>query len=486
MFFRRPQIVPRSQELVFLDADDDLGTIRSKLESSSAEEIYLVIPRRSSVLRTPLEFRILARMANEMSSETILVTDDPSRRRLANQEGFRTRRGLRTLKHLMLGPEQRPPRFVVPDWVPLPTLGSFFSLVGLVIVVGLGVFGVYPQMQVSLVPQTRTINQTVDITIDPDVKSVDVAGTTLPATVLSVAVDVSGSIPIPSDRTIGSDKAHGEVIVTSQRPAQSMLPKGSNVRVDGGPKFTTDQAVNLAPKVAVRVGITAVDPGTAGNVAAAEITMFDGPGLDDLQVTNQRPTSGGTDRQAKVVSDDDRKALDEKLRTDARDKGFAQLQQRAGSEQTLPEQSLVVDQGTLTFEQDVGAESDQLMGRLTTTVSGTVFQNLAYNDLVGKVLETKSGPDFRLGAPVKVETPGVLKVDGHKVVLRCDASGVVQSAVDAEAIKRALVGRSAQDARQYLSRLNGLAEQPNVVVTPPWAPAVFAPFRIDVSVQGPK
>jgi len=67
MFFRRAQVAPRSQELVFLDADDDLGTIRSKLESSSADEIYLVIPRRSSVLRTPLEFRILARIANEMS-----------------------------------------------------------------------------------------------------------------------------------------------------------------------------------------------------------------------------------------------------------------------------------------------------------------------------------------------------------------------------------------------------------------------------------
>src|SRR5919108_4536095 len=127
MLFRRARVVPRSQELVFLDADDDLGTIRSKLESSSAEEIFLVIPRRSSVLKTPLEFRILARIANEMSSETILVTEDPSRRRLAHQEGFRTRRSLRTLRHLMLGPEQRPPRFVIPDWVPLPSLMSLFS-----------------------------------------------------------------------------------------------------------------------------------------------------------------------------------------------------------------------------------------------------------------------------------------------------------------------------------------------------------------------
>src|ERR1051326_4268701 len=248
MFFRRAPVAPRSQELVFLDADDDLGTIRSKLESSSAEEIFLVIPRRSSVLRTPLEFRILARIANEMSSETVLVTDDPARRRLANQEGFRPRRGLRTLKHLMLGPDQAPPRFVIPDWVPLPTLGSLFSLVGLVVIAGLAVFGFYPQMRVTLIPQTRPVNQSDDVTIDPDAKAADATAATLPASVLSVPVDVSGSVQVPSDRTIGSDKAHGEVIVTSQRTTAFKLNKGNVVRVDGGPRFTTDQDINLDRK----------------------------------------------------------------------------------------------------------------------------------------------------------------------------------------------------------------------------------------------
>ncbi|MBV9579702.1 MAG: baseplate J/gp47 family protein [Chloroflexi bacterium] len=483
MFFRRPQAVPRSQELVFLDADDDLGTIRSKLESSSAEEIYLVIPRRSSVLRTPLEFRILARIANEMSSETILVTDDPARRRLANQEGFRTRRGLRTLKHLMLGPDQNPPRFVMPDWVPLPSLMSFFSLLGLLIVAGLAIFGFYPQMHVTLVPQTRTVDQSVDVTVDPDAKSADASTGTLPGSVISVPIDVSGSVQIPSDRTIGSDKAHGEAIITSQRTSTSSLPKGSIVRVDGGPQFTTDQDLNVPPRVPVRVGITAVDPGTVGNVAAGQITTFDGDGFDQLQVTNQRPTTGGTDRQAKVVSEDDRKALDDQLRKAAHDQGLAQLQQKAGPDQTLPEASLAIDPGNESFDQDVGAESDQLTGRLTTTVSGTVFQNLAYNDLVGKVLEQKAGSDWALGAPVKIDTPGVLSSDGHKVVLRAQASGLLQSSVDADGIKRALTGSSVQDARAYLTRLTGLAEAPSVVMTPTWAPRAF---RIDVNVQGPK
>src|ERR1700682_1002196 len=173
MFFRRAKIAPRSQELVFLDADDDLGTIRSKLESSSAEEIYLVIPRRSSVMRTPLEFRILARIANEMSSETVLVTEDPARRRLSNQEGFRTRRGLRTLKHLMLRPDQRPPRFVLPDWVPVPTFMSFLSFVGVLGVAALAILVAYPRMRVTLVPQTLTVSHSVDITVDPDAKAPD-------------------------------------------------------------------------------------------------------------------------------------------------------------------------------------------------------------------------------------------------------------------------------------------------------------------------
>src|SRR5262245_23555044 len=197
LFARRPKAVARSQELVFLDADDDLGTIRSKLEASSAEEIYLVIPRRSSVLRTPLEFRILARIANEMSSETILVTDDSSRRRLAHQEGFRTRRGLRTLKHLMLGPDQRPPRFVVPDWVPLPSVMSFFSFVVLLLVAAAAVLVGYPVMHVTLVPQTTTLKRAVDVTVDPDAKAADPATATLPGAVITATVDASDSLPIP-------------------------------------------------------------------------------------------------------------------------------------------------------------------------------------------------------------------------------------------------------------------------------------------------
>jgi Baseplate J-like protein len=485
MFFRRRKVIPRSQELVFLDADDDLGTIRSKLESSSAEEIYLVIPRRSSVLRTPLEFRILARIANEMSSETVLVSEDGARRRLARQEGFRTRNSLRTLRHLMLGPNQQPPRFVVPDWVPLPSLTSTLSLLGLIIVGALGVLVVYPQMQVTLVPQSNSVSRAVDITVDPDARTADPATGTLPADILNTVVDINDSLDIPTDRTIGRDPAHGEVVITNRRPEATTLPKGTVVRVDGGPRFTLDQDRALPPSVPVRVGVTATDPGTGGNVPPGQITQFDGSGMDGLEVTNQRPTSGGTDRQARLVTEDDVKALHDKLQKDAKDRGYSQLQQQAGPDQTLVAQTLMVNPspGSEQYEQNPGQEADQLNGHLRATVSATVFRNLAYNDLVGKVLETSAGSESQLAGPAEVKTPGFIKVDGRKVVLRSEASGVLSRDIDPSKIRDALRGTSPRDARAYLERLSGLAEPPTIDTNPPWAPRFF---RVDVIVRGPK
>jgi len=231
--------------------------------------------------------------------------------------------------------------------------------------------------------------------------------------------------------------------------------------------------------------VTAVDAGAGGNVAAGQITQFDGGGFDKLEVTNQRPTAGGTDRQAKVVTEDDRKALEDKLRKAARDRGFAQIQRQAGADQTVPEPSLSVTPAPngFSFDQEVGAESDQLSGRLNAAVSGTVFQNRAFNDLVSQVVERSAGADARLGAPAQLDVPGVVRVDGKKVLLRVKATGVLENPIDRASITSALRGTSPQEARAYLGRLSGLAEPPIVDIAPAWAPRAF---RIDVSVRGPK
>ena len=125
-----------------------------KLESSAADEVYLVIPKRSPILRTPLEFRILARLTHQLSSETIIVTGDGNRRSLARQEGLRTRRSVRSLRHLSRPPGTRSWGMPgLPDWLPLP---SFTGILLTGLVAGIAVvllFGVLPVMKVSVQPQ---------------------------------------------------------------------------------------------------------------------------------------------------------------------------------------------------------------------------------------------------------------------------------------------------------------------------------------------
>ncbi|MBI2756597.1 MAG: baseplate J/gp47 family protein [Chloroflexi bacterium] len=480
--FGRSKAAPRSQELVFLDPDDDLGTIRSKLESSGAEEVYLVVPRRSPVLRSPLDFRILARVANELSSETILVTGDPTRRRLAEHEGFRTKRSLRTLRHLMLGPDQRPPLLVFPDWAP--------SLAGLAaMLVGIGLttlaFALFlPSMKVTLVPQTTQVARDVSITVDPAAQAVDTAAGVLPGELLTMPRDeIAGKLDIPPDRVVGRERARGEIQVISTRPEVAVLNRGTRVMAEGGVKFSLDQELRLNRGVPGRVAVTAVEAGTGSNVPAGAITQFDGFDASGLQVSNPRPTSGGSDRQAKVVNQEDLNKLKDQLLGQARQRALQTLKGRAGDTRTLLDQSLQIKDEPIQFDQQPGAEAEQITGRLFYIASATAMDNNRFNDLVGRVLASSAGSGQKISGAAKIDPPSIAGVQGQKVSLKTKASGIAVPDIDRAGIEQALRGKSPQEIRTILGTISGLAQPPRVELTQAWAPRVY---RLDVAVEGPK
>lgn len=261
------------------------------------------------------------------------------------------------------------------------------------------------------------------------------------------------------------------------------LPRGTQVMVDGGPKFATDRDARLAPSIPARVGVTAVEAGTSGNVPAGSIALFSGPELDRLEVTNQRPTTGGTDRQARVILDEDKVKLRDQLTRQARDQAFNLLRARAGSERTLPDASLRIRLESEQYDQAPGTESEQITGRMTVTATATAFQNLAFNDLVGRLLAASGGPDARLSGAATIGIPTVQGVEGQKVKLRTQASGIIEQQIDREEVMLGLRGKSVDEARTYLRKLTGLSQAPSIEMSPSWAPRAF---RVELRVQGPK
>ena len=476
-----------AQEVIFLDLDDDLGTVRAKLESSAADEVYLVIPRRSPILRTPLEFRILARLTHQLSSETIIVTGDGGRRSLARQEGLRTRRSVRSLSHLSRPPGTRSWGLPsVPDWLPLP---SFTGLLLTTVMAGLAVvvlFGVLPVMKVIVAPQVVPQQQDLEIVVDPGVKQVDVSRRLVPGEILQQRVEVVGSMPASGGKKLGRDKARGEIMFISMNPQPVNIPRGTLVVSNNNIRFTTDQDVSV-PALSLgttRVGVTAVEPGITGNVDARALVRIEGPGIASIILRNDRPTAGGSDRDGKIVTAEDVARLKEQLQSRAREQALAELYARAGGDRSLVQQSVRLRPEGEAFDPGVDAEADQINGRFAVVASAVVFNNSDFNGMVQKTFLATAGPGFDLPiSQLGVGTPEVLGVDDQKVRIRTRSTAGLVRQVNAEELTEQLRWKSPAEARAILARTDGLSGAPRIDLSPDWAPRAY---RVEVAVLAPK
>jgi hypothetical protein len=476
-----------AQEVIFLDLDDDLGTVRAKLESSAADELYLVIPRRSPILRTPLEFRILARLTHQLSSETIIVTGDGARRSLARQEGLRTRRSVRSLSHLSRPPGTRSWGLpTLPDWFPLPSMTGLLLTSLIVGLAAFVLFGVLPVMKVTVAPQVVPQQQDLEVIVDPSVKQVDLSRRLVPGEVLQQRVEVVGSMPSSGGKKLGRDKAHGEVVFISQNPQPANIPRGTLVIANNNVRFTTDQDVSVPAfsQGTARVGVTAVEPGITGNVDARALVRLEGPGIANVVPRNDRPTTGGTDRDGKIVTSEDVGRLKEQLQNRAREQALAELYARAGGDRSLVQQSVRLRPEGESFDPGVDAEADQVNGRLAVVASAVVFINNDFNGIVQKTFLATAGPGFDLPiSQLGVGTPEVLGVDEQKVRIRTRSTAGLVRQVNPDELAEQLRWTSPSEARSILTRTDGLSGAPRIDLSPDWAPRAY---RVEVSVMAPK
>ena len=76
------------EQIVYLDPDDDIRTIRDRLEWAEAPRVLLVVPRGHRPLRSAVNMRLLARQGSFVGREVILVTRDRAVTESARHEGL--------------------------------------------------------------------------------------------------------------------------------------------------------------------------------------------------------------------------------------------------------------------------------------------------------------------------------------------------------------------------------------------------------------
>lgn len=481
----RRHVPLRSQELIFLDTDDDLGTVRAKLESSPADEIFLVVPRRAATLRTPLEYRILARMAHELSTDVTIISGDGNRRHLARQEGFRTRRSYRGVRQLAEA-AGAPPSWLpgLPEWLPLPSFTALFVLAAVVALVAAGSLVALPVMRVTVTPASEAVRRDLDLTVDPAQRSADPSKSLLPGETLQYRFDVSGSVPTSGEKQVGRDPARGEVLFGNNSANAITLPARTPIVARNGVRFLTDTEARIpAYNYATRVRVTADQKGGAGNIGPNQVANLDPP-IPGLTVSNPQPMTGGADRPGKIVTAADQAKLKEQLLQRAREQAMAEFQARGGAAKSVPSASLQLRVENETYQPAVEAEADQLTGTLGIAAGAVAWDNQALNALVQNMILGGFGPDYQLPlTQLRLPPPEVVGTDGQKIKVRVRADALVVRLIDPSQIEDRLRGKSSAEARSVLESLTGLAGSPRVEISPAWAPRAY---RVEVTVSAPK
>lgn len=264
----------------------------------------------------------------------------------------------------------------------------------LVVVVGAGAAAVaaflfLPSAVITVTPQVQPVGPiSLTITADPEATAVDPQNLVIPATTVTVPVEVSGEFPATGVRT-ATTPAKGGVRWKNCDPSSAYtIPRGTAVRTQGGIVFRIDEQVFLPVAVisgsgtnvnlecmTSEVAVTAAEEGPEGNVPAGTIRVVPARYNRNLiTVNNPAATAGGTRETFPRVS---RKDVETALAS-LNDQLDAQFQEELQNPEHVPDGATVFPETAVLGEATPDPDPETLIGQevptftLALTAEGTV------------------------------------------------------------------------------------------------------------------
>jgi hypothetical protein len=378
---------------------------------------------------------------------------------------------------------------------------GFGILVLAVAVAGVAAWLLLPTARISISPRIESIRPiSLTVRADPEATAVDTDLGVIPAQTLTVPVTASAEFPA-TGRRVEETAAGGGVRWTNCDPSASYtIPRGTTVRTRSGIAFKTDEEVFLpvaelsgTPTDPVlkcqnsEVAVTAVEPGTAGNVEAGAIRVIPARyNRNLLSVTNPAATSGGTREEFKRVAQKDIDAALEQLGLDVQAQFATALEEGAGAPPgttvfpetaSLGEPAPTLDPATL-LNQEVESFT------LGVTASGTVLavdpspvEAIAETRLQGSV----AGGYTLVDGSIEV-TVGEGSVVGGVVTFPADVSAKQVRPLDGEALRQQVLGLGRDEALAVLAPYGAV----DLVLWPEWVSAVPSlEQRVTLTVEDP-
>ncbi|MBI2886255.1 MAG: baseplate J/gp47 family protein [Chloroflexi bacterium] len=476
---------------LYLDPDDGIASIRSKLEAAEEDTLSIVVPYGLQALRNPVNVRLLKRHLRSYGLRATLVSRDEETAALARAEGLRVREGNGSMPAI-LAPEvvrnHKTFTAYLQERAARASRARVWKALGL-LALGIALFmplaGAWvflPSATVTLRFAARPVDEVLLVTASSLATGLDAAGLRVPGQALQTRVEATAKLQIISLRRENEGKARGQVTFVNRSPDPVAVPAGARVATAADEVFLTQRAVSAPPNQAsgVQVEVLADKPGVLGNVAARSITRLVDPALARaLTVSNERPSEGGVDLG--TVADQDLLQLRDRATALAREEGLRRLEQARPQDVSFFPETVRIRFTDEELDRKVGEETTEVTLKVTGTAQALGFLGRDVNEVLRRNLNQRDQGYELTDGPLGIRVLEAVRYDGDALAFHVGVKSALRPKLSEEQVKELVRGKGMDQAETLLFEQLALASRPQVETAPFWVESVPQfPWRITV------
>lgn len=379
-------------------------------------------------------------------------------------EKFQPKRVLGSIKK----PKLRFPKLNSKSLIPLIVLILLFVGLG-------GVFAYFIAPEATIIAQVKyeTLEYNQEIVASLDTVDVDLEGLQVP--LLMQEVEESGSDSVSSTgNEVRGDKAKGKVTLVNKTENRLQLAKGTGLS-GGGYRFllasdeeipATDFFGDLGRS---EVEVEAYDIGPEYNISSGKDFTVEGYTTTALTGRNFESFSGGTKREVRVVTAEDRNSLKESLETTLKERVEIKVKAQIGEGFELNEEMVNIEVIEEVYDADVGSEASSVNLNMKVRARAYVYSMDDVNILGEQLLLSEIPSGLKLLEDKSEYSVEYIRREDDKAVLKLIALGVISGDITENSIKDSITGKSLDEIDSILDSLDSLTGY-ELILGPDWLP----------------
>ncbi len=348
-----------------------------------------------------------------------------------------------------------------------------------------------PTAKLALVAKAQKTPVNLKFTLDAGTKRSDFASGDIAADTISTTKELNGQFNASGKKDVGT-KATGNITIKNAASSNTIsLPAGTTV-VSDGKTFTTNQAVSV-PGASVSGGqivpgtanaaITATQSGDSYNFGSAAFLVN---GYSGLTATGS--TSGGVSKTVTVVTQADIDKAQKALIEEATNNVKTDLQNKAGSDERVFEQTFTAQ--ATSVSSSVPVDSEGSIVTLTTQIkfSELAAKNSDLDELFKVQIQNKvpSGNDIYQSGASDATYTLVKSYGADKADMSASSNAFYGQSIDKDKVARSVAGKSRKDAADIIKPTYPQVNQV-LVETNPWLspnlPFFANRIKVEIRVQ---